>query len=107
MKQMLYTCLAMSAMFGMEGISLVPEKRYNSPPPKKLSPEEIEKEIEKRKAQFLLDLEQNNVDRKKNFPNWKEYIVYDLVIIASNPKNAVKNMHSLMHKNHLAIKVNQ
>ena len=85
------------------GMNYAPERRYN-PPPRKLTPEEELAELDKRQAKFIAELEIHNVNRKANFPKFKEFIVYGLPIIASNLKNAYKNMNSLMRSNLIQIK---
>lgn len=104
MKSSLYMCMALAMMSGMGGTQqrFQEPRRYN-PPPRKLTPEEEEAELKKRKDKFLSDLEQNNINRKKNFPSWKEYDVYGLKIVASNTKNAIRNMQSLMRENYISI----
>ena len=102
MKKSLYMVMAMSAMMGMGGMPTFQEpKRYS--PPRKLSPEEEAVEMEKRKAKLLTDLEQHNADRKKNFPKFKEFVVFDLIIVAHSQKNAYRDMKSLMRYNGLSV----
>ncbi len=72
--------------------------------PRKLSPEEEAEELERRKNQFLLDLDKHNTERKQTFPKFKEFEVHGLIIVAFNQKNAIRDMSFLMQKNLIAIK---
>jgi hypothetical protein len=101
----MYMMLAMAMMGGMGGMS----SGYSAPrqrPQRKLSPEEEADFLKERQAKFLSDLEKHNVNRKANFPKFKEHIVYGLPIIAHSPKNAVRDMNSLMRQNLIQIKEN-
>jgi len=96
--------MAMATMFaGMSGMDMprLPRERQR---PRKLTPEQEEKELEVRQEKFLLDLEKKNQERKKDFPKWKEYEVYGLMIIACNPKNAYRDINILMQSNGIAVK---
>lgn len=99
------TLMAMTAMFGGTGMAFNEPRRYNHAPPRKLSPEEETEELERRKTKFLSELDEHNEERKKNFPKFKEHIVYDLTIIAFNQKNAVRDMNALMQSNHIQIQI--
>lgn len=103
----MYMLFAMSMMMG--GMSGMPMGGGSAPrqrPQRKLSPEEEAEVLKERQAKFLTDLERLNVERKNNFKKFKEHEVYGLKIIAFSPKNALRDMNSLMRQNLIQIKEN-
>lgn len=88
---------------GMSGAMSIGSYHRNRPEPRKLSPEEEATLLEKKRAEFLIDLEKSEVERKKNFPKWKQYSVYGLMITASNEKNAIRDMGFILKRNSLSI----
>lgn len=106
MRKAMLMMLAMSAMMGGGMGMSSPEPRRYRPNPKPLSPEEEAEVIKERQAKFMVDLEKHNINRKANFPKFKEHIVYGLPIIAFSQKNAIRDMNSLMRQNLIQIKEN-
>jgi hypothetical protein len=107
MRKSMLMMLAMSAMMGAGmGMPRMEEPRRYRPNRKPLTPEEEAKLLEERQAKFMADLEKHNANRKVNFPKFKEHIVYGLPIIAHSPKNAVRDMNSLMRQNLIQVKEN-
>jgi hypothetical protein len=107
MKGNMYMMLAMAGLMG--GFNEMPNGRSSTPrkrPEPKLSPEEEAKVLAERQVKFIANLEKHNAERKKNFPKFKEHEVYGLIIIAHSPKNAVRDMNSLMRQNLIQIKEN-
>ena len=106
MKGKLGMLMAMSMMLGgASGMPSMPSPQPR-PKPRKLSPEEEVVELEKAKEKFLIDLQKHNEERNKNFPKWKEFEVHGLFIIASNQKNAYRDLTILMRQNSISIKEN-
>jgi len=102
----MYGMLAMAALMGgMGGIGLpsMPEPNRYKPEKRKLSPEEEAIELEKRQAKFIVDLEKNEAERKKNFPKWKQFEVHGFSITASNQKNAFRDIGFILKRNGISI----
>lgn len=99
----MYAAMAMM-MAGATGMAGMPSLESPRPKPRKLTPEEEEKLLQERMNKFISSLEQHNIERKKNFPKFKEFVVFDLTIIAFNSKNAVRDMNILLNSNGLSLK---
>ena len=65
----------------------------------KLTPEEQEVELQRQKEKFVLNLNKHNEERRLNFPKWKEFDVNGFMIIASNEKNAHRDLSFLINRN--------
>ncbi len=104
----MYGLMAMAAMMGGLGgvngvLPTLKEPNRHKPKKRELSPEEEAVELEKRQAKFLVDLEKSNVERKKNFPKWKQFEVHGFLITASNPKNAFRDIGFILKRNGISI----
>jgi len=101
----MYGLFAMAMLMGgMGGVlsSMSSPNRYK-PEKRKLSPEEEAIELEKRQAKFIVDLEKSEVERKKNFPKWKQFEVHGFLITASNQKNAFRDIGFILKRNGISI----
>mgnify|MGYP001567219339 CR=1 FL=1 len=99
MKGKLGMYMAMAMAMGGMGMEMPAQRTKYKPQPRPLTPEEEVIELEKRQAKFLLDLVKHNDERSKNFPKWQMYDVHSLLIVASNQKNAIRDMNFLMRLN--------
>lgn len=104
MKGYMFMALAMAAMAGDSGarsfMKSMNEKPYN--PPRKLSPEELADEMNKRRDNFYSELVKHNASKGKEFKNWKVYDIGNgIEIVSSNIKNARKTFQRLLRENYL------
>ena len=104
MKGYMFMALAMAAMAGDSGARSFMRSMNEKPyvPPRKLSPEELETEMKKRKDNFYVDIVKHNADKGKEFKNWKVYDVGNgIEIVSSNIKNARKTLSRILRENYL------